>query len=76
MWDLTVVGLTCRRSAISRLVRPSAHLASAHLASIHTSFLSFLSAKDLIVLAVWGAGAAALAAWRFSWLPGAEQAIR
>ena len=51
-------------------VFPVQHLAnSLHLASVHTSFAASISATDLIVLAVWAAGAAVLAAWRFSWLP-------
>lgn len=47
---------------------------SLHLASIHSSFGGSLSATDLIVLAAWGVGAAALAAWRFSWLPSGASA--
>jgi ABC-2 type transport system permease protein len=51
-------------------VFPIEHLAAGlHLASIHTSFASSISATDLVVLVLWGVGAAALAAWRFSWLP-------
>jgi ABC-2 type transport system permease protein len=49
---------------------PVEHLAAAlHLASIHTTFASSISVTDLVVLAVWGAAAAAIAALRFSWLP-------
>jgi ABC-2 type transport system permease protein len=51
-------------------VFPVQHLAnSLHLASVHTTFGSSISALDMIVLAVWAAGAAAFCAWRFSWLP-------
>lgn len=56
-------------------VFPVQHLAnSLHLASVHSSFGSSLSGTDLIVLAVWAAGAAGLAAWRFSWLPAGASA--
>ena len=49
---------------------PVEHLAAGlHLASIHSSFASCISITNLLVLAAWGAGAAAIAAWRFSWLP-------
>jgi ABC-2 type transport system permease protein len=49
---------------------PIEHLAGGlHLASVHASFSGAISVTDLIVLAAWGAAAAALAAWRFSWLP-------
>jgi ABC-2 type transport system permease protein len=49
---------------------PVEHLAnSLHVASVHSSFATAISPKDLLVLALWGVGAAALAAWRFSWLP-------
>ncbi len=49
---------------------PVEHLAAAmHLAAVRGSFSSALSPKDLIVLAVWALVGAALAAWRFSWLP-------
>jgi len=49
---------------------PIEHLAAGlHLASIHSSFASCISITNLLVLAAWGAGAAAIAAWRFSWLP-------
>ena len=49
---------------------PVEHLAAGlHLASVHTSFSSAISVTDLLVLAAWGARAAAFAAWRFSWLP-------
>ncbi len=56
-------------------VFPVEHLANGlHAASIHSTFTSALSASDLLVLAAWGIGAAALAAWRFSWLPTAATA--
>ncbi len=49
---------------------PVEHLAAGlHRASIHTTFASSISITDLLVLAAWGAAAAAFAAWRFSWLP-------
>ena len=49
---------------------PVEHLADGlHLVSIHTTFASSISATDLIVLAAWGAAAAAFATLRFSWLP-------
>jgi ABC-2 type transport system permease protein len=49
---------------------PVEHLANGlHAASINGAFGSAISATDLLVLAAWGAGAAAFAAWRFSWLP-------
>lgn len=51
-------------------VFPVQHLAnSLHLASVNSSFAASISGTDIIVLAVWAAGAAAFAAWRFSWLP-------
>jgi hypothetical protein len=51
------------------------HLANGlHAASIHSSFGAAISVTDLLVLAAWGVGAAALAAWRFSWLPSAATA--
>jgi ABC-2 type transport system permease protein len=51
-------------------VFPVEHLAGGlHAASINASFSSALSGTDLLVLAAWGGGAAAFAAWRFSWLP-------
>ncbi len=51
-------------------VFPVEHLAAGlHLASINNSFTSSISVTDLLVLAAWGAGAAAFAIWRFSWLP-------
>lgn len=54
---------------------PVEHLASSlQLAAIHSSFASAVSATDLVVLAAWGVGAAAFAAWRFSWLPSAATA--
>ena len=43
--------------------------AGLHLASVHNTFRSSISVTDLLVLAAWGAGATAFAAWRFSWLP-------
>jgi ABC-2 type transport system permease protein len=53
-------------------VFPVAHLASAlHLASVHSGLGAALAPKDLLVLAIWGLGAAAIAARRFSWLPSA-----
>lgn len=56
-------------------VFPVQHLAnSLHLASVHTSFTGALSGTDLLVLAAWGVGAAAFAAWHFSWLPSASSA--
>jgi ABC-2 type transport system permease protein len=49
---------------------PVEHLAAGlHSASVHASFSSAISITDLLVLAAWGIGAAAFAAWRFSWLP-------
>jgi ABC-2 type transport system permease protein len=54
---------------------PVEHAAnSLHLASISSSFGSAISVSDLLVLAAWALGAAALAAWRFSWLPSAATA--
>jgi len=51
-------------------VFPVQHLAnSLHMASVHSSFGASISGTDIIVLAIWAAGAAAFAAWRFSWLP-------
>jgi ABC-2 type transport system permease protein len=51
-------------------VFPIEHAAnSLHLASVSSSFSGAISATDLLVLAAWGLGAAALAAWRFNWLP-------
>ena len=51
---------------------PIEHLgAGLHLASIHATFASAISITNLVVLAAWGAAAAAFAAWRFSWLPSA-----
>ncbi|HTW11432.1 MAG TPA: ABC transporter permease, partial [Solirubrobacteraceae bacterium] len=51
-------------------VFPVQHLAnSLHLASVHSSFAASLNGVDLLVLAAWALGAAAFAAWRFSWLP-------
>jgi ABC-2 type transport system permease protein len=48
-------------------VQPLAN--SLHLASVHSSFGASISGTDIVVLALWAAGAAALAARRFSWLP-------
>ena len=56
-------------------VFPVQHLAnSLHLASVHSSFATSISGTDIIVLAVWAAGAAGFAAWRFSWLPAGASA--
>jgi ABC-2 type transport system permease protein len=56
-------------------VFPVEHLAnSLHLASVNSSFASALSGTDLLVLAAWAVGAAAFAAWRFSWLPSSASA--
>ncbi len=56
-------------------VFPVQHLAnSLHLASVHSTFAGSVSGTDLIVLAAWGLGAAAFAAWRFSWLPSGASA--
>jgi ABC-2 type transport system permease protein len=49
---------------------PVEHLAAGlHLATVHPTFASAISVTNLLVLAAWGVGAAAIAAWRFSWLP-------
>ena len=49
---------------------PVEHVAnSLHLASVNSSFGAAISATDVLALAAWGIGAAAFAAWRFSWLP-------
>lgn len=53
-------------------VQPLAN--SLHLASVNSSFGGALSGTDLLVLAAWGIGAAAFAAWRFSWLPSGASA--
>lgn len=54
---------------------PVEHLAAAlHLASVHSSLGAALAPKDLLVLAIWGVAAAAIAARRFSWLPRAATA--
>jgi ABC-2 type transport system permease protein len=54
---------------------PVEHLAAGlQLASVHTSFASSISVSDLLALAAWGVAAAALAAWRFSWLPSVQGA--
>jgi ABC-2 type transport system permease protein len=51
-------------------VFPVEHLAAGlHSASVHPAFAGAISGVDLLVLAAWALGAAALAAWRFSWLP-------
>jgi ABC-2 type transport system permease protein len=56
-------------------VFPVQHLAnSLHMASVHSSFAASISGTDIIVLAVWAVGAAAFAAWRFSWLPAGASA--
>jgi ABC-2 type transport system permease protein len=56
-------------------VFPVQHLAnSLHLASINHSFSGAISGTDMLVLVAWGIGAAAFAAWRFSWLPSAATA--
>jgi ABC-2 type transport system permease protein len=56
-------------------VFPVEHLASAlHLASVHSSVGAALAPRDLLLLAVWGLAAAAVAARRFSWLPRAATA--
>jgi ABC-2 type transport system permease protein len=54
---------------------PVEHLAAGlHLASVHATFGGSISVSDLLVLVAWGAGAALVAAWRFSWLPSAAAA--
>jgi ABC-2 type transport system permease protein len=54
---------------------PVEHLANAlHVASVHSSFATAIAPKDLLIMAIWDVGAAALAAWRFSWLPSAATA--
>jgi ABC-2 type transport system permease protein len=56
-------------------VFPVQHLAnSLHMASVHSSFAASISGTDILVLAVWAIGAAAFAAWRFSWLPAGASA--
>jgi ABC-2 type transport system permease protein len=56
-------------------VFPIEHLADAcERAVVHSSFAAAFAPTDLLVLAIWGAGAAALAARRFSWLPSAASA--
>jgi hypothetical protein len=51
-------------------VFPVEHLAAAvHMASVHGSLGGALAPRDLLVLAVWGLAAAAIAVRRFSWLP-------
>ena len=51
-------------------VFPVQHLAAAlHLASVRSGVSAALSPTDLLVLAIWGLAAAAIAARRFSWLP-------
>ena len=49
---------------------PVEHLAAnLQLALVHRSFAGAFSAGDLLVVLAWGLGAAAFAAYRFSWLP-------
>lgn len=49
---------------------PVEHLTSAfQRASLHGAFAAAISPADLLVLAIWGMGAAVLAAWRFRWMP-------
>jgi ABC-2 type transport system permease protein len=56
-------------------VFPVEHLTGAfQRAALHGSFSAAISPTDLLVLAIWGLGAAALAAWRFSWMPSAASA--
>jgi ABC-2 type transport system permease protein len=56
-------------------VFPVEHLAAAlHLASVHSQMGAALAPADLLVLAIWGLAAAAIAARRFSWLPRAATA--
>lgn len=51
-------------------VFPIEHLAAGlHLASVHATFAGAISVTNLLILAAWGAAAATIAAWRFSWLP-------
>jgi len=74
LWFLSgVLIATQNLSAPLRMVGevfPVEHLAAGlHLASVHSTFAGSISISDLLVLAAWGVGAAAVAAWRFSWLP-------
>jgi ABC-2 type transport system permease protein len=74
MWFLSGVFIpTSNLSGTLRTIAslfPVEHLASGlQLAIVHSSFTAAISATDLLVLAAWGVGATALAAWRFSWLP-------
>jgi ABC-2 type transport system permease protein len=56
-------------------VFPVEHLAAGlQLGSVHSSFSGAISMSDLLVLAAWGVGAVAFAAWRFSWLPSGASA--
>jgi ABC-2 type transport system permease protein len=56
-------------------VFPVEHLAaSMHSATIYGSFSAAVSPSDLLVLALWGLGAVAFAARRFSWLPSTAKA--
>ena len=46
------------------------HLAAGlHLASVDATFAGAISVTNLLILAAWGAAAATIAAWRFSWPP-------
>ena len=74
LWFIS--GVFIPASNLSRPLRtvgslfPVEHLASGlQQASIHASLSSAISPTDLLMLAAWGAAAAGLAAWRFSWLP-------
>jgi ABC-2 type transport system permease protein len=74
LWFLSGVLVPTQKisSALRTLgtIFPIEHLAAGlHLASTHSSFASSISPTNLLVLAVWGAAAAAIAGWRFSWLP-------
>jgi ABC-2 type transport system permease protein len=74
LWFLSGVLISTQNlsGALRRIgeIFPVEHLAAGlHLASIHTTFGSSIAVSDLLVLAAWGLGAAAIAAWRFSWLP-------
>jgi ABC-2 type transport system permease protein len=51
-------------------VFPVGQLAGAmHTASVHASFPAAISLVDLLALVGWGVVGAAVAVWRFSWLP-------
>lgn len=63
---------TLRRIGEVFPVQPLAN--SLHLASVNSSFSNAISGTDMLVLAAWGLGAAAFAAWRFSWLPSSATA--